>query len=96
MGFNGPRPTGIGGMLIGEVDLVGIVDDPEGDLAFFSGSDNRGYFVRVGDKLYDGTITRIDSKRGRVILRQEVNDPRLIKPFREVVKELNPGEEGNP
>ncbi|MCZ6777804.1 MAG: hypothetical protein O7F16_02450 [Acidobacteria bacterium] len=96
MGFNGPRPTGIGGMLIAEVDLVGIVDDPEGDLAFFSGSDNRGYFVRVGDKLYDGTITRIDSKRGRVILRQEVNDPRLIKPFREVVKELNPGEEGNP
>ena len=94
--FNGPRPTGIGGMLIAEVDLVGIVDDPEGDLAFFSGSDNRGYFVRVGDNLYDGVITRIDAKRGRVILRQEVNDPRLIKPFREVVKELNPGEEGNP
>ena len=94
--FDGPRPTGIGGMLIAEVDLVGIVDDPEGDLAFFSGSDNRGYFVRVGDNLYDGVITRIDAKRGRVILRQEVNDPRLIKPFREVVKELNPGEEGNP
>jgi len=94
--FNGPRPKGISGMLIAEVDLVGIVDDPEGDLAFFNGSDNRGYFMRVGDKMYDGTITRIDGKRGRVIFRQEVNDPRLIKPFREVVKELNPGEEGNP
>jgi len=94
--FNGPRPTGIGGMLIAEVDLVGIVDDPDGDLAFFNGSDNRGYFMRVGDKLYDGTITRIDRNRGRVIFRQEVNDPRLIKPYREVVKELNPGEEGNP
>ncbi len=93
--FKGARPTGIGGMLIAEVDLVGIVDDPDGDLAFFSGNDNRGYFVRVGDTLYDGIITRIESKRGRVIFRQEVNDPRLIKPFREVVKELNPGEEGN-
>jgi type IV pilus assembly protein PilP len=94
--FNGPRPTGITGMLIAEVDLVGIVKDPDGDLAFFNGSDSRGYFLRVGDELYDGTITRIDERRGRVIFRQEVNDPRLIKPFREVVKELNPGEEGNP
>jgi hypothetical protein len=92
----GPRPSGIAGMLISEVDLVGIVDDPEGDLAFFSGSDNRGYFLRVGQKLYDGQIIRIDTKGRRVIFRQEVNDPRLIKPFREVVKELNTVEEGNP
>lgn len=91
----GPRPTGIAGMLISEVDLVGIVDDPEGDLAFFNGSDNRGYFLRVGEKLYDGQVVRIDPKHGRVIFRQEVNDPRLIKPFREVVKELNT-EEGIP
>ncbi len=83
-------------MLISEVDLVGIVRDPEGDLAFFNGSDNRGYFLRVGEKLYDGQIVRIDSKNRRVIFRQEVNDPRLIKPFREVVKELNTAEEGNP
>jgi hypothetical protein len=92
----GPRPSGIAGMLISEVDLVGIVDDPEGDLAFFSGSDNRGYFLRVGQKLYDGQIIRIDTRSRRVIFRQEVNDPRLIKPFREVVKELNTVEEGNP
>ncbi|MEE9219848.1 MAG: hypothetical protein V3U98_12350 [Acidobacteriota bacterium] len=96
MDLDGPRPNGIAGMLIAEVDLVGIVKDPQGDLAFFNGSDNRGYFLRKGDKLYDGTITRIDSRRGRVIFRQEVNDPRLIKPFREVMKNLNPGEEGNP
>jgi type IV pilus assembly protein PilP len=92
----GPRPTGIAGMMISEVDLVGIVDDPEGDLAFFNGSDNRGYFLRVGEKLYDGQIVRIDPKGGRVVFRQEVNDPRLIKPFREVVKELNTVEEGIP
>jgi len=93
---SGPKPTGIGGMLISEVDLVGIVRDPDGDLAFFNGSDNRGYFLRVGEKLYDGQVIRIDSRNGRVIFRQEVNDPRLIKPFREVVKELNTVEEGNP
>ncbi len=92
----GPRPTGIAGMLISEVDLVGIVRDPDGDLAFFNGSDNRGYFLRVGEKLYDGQVVRIDTRNGRVVFRQEVNDPRLIKPYREVVKELNTVEEGNP
>lgn len=92
----GPRPTGIAGMLISEVDLVGIVRDPDGDLAFFNGSDNRGYFLRVGQRLYDGQVIRIDTRTGRVVFRQEVNDPRLIKPYREVVKELNTVEEGNP
>ncbi len=38
--------------------LLGIVRDPDGDLAFFNGSDNRGYFLRVGEKLYDGQIVR--------------------------------------
>src|SRR5258706_3218724 len=82
----GPRPRGIAGMLISEVDLVGIVQKGKGAIAFFNGSDNKGYFLRVGDTLYDGKITKIDRSSGTVMFRQDVNDPRSIKPYRDVSK----------
>lgn len=92
----GPRPRGIAGMLISEVDLVGIVQKGRAGIAFFNGSDNKGYFLKVGDLLYDGKITRIDRKTGSVVFRQDVNDPRSIKPYRDVTKRLTTAtEEGS-
>src|SRR5213593_3189198 len=32
------RPKGVKGMTIGEVDLVGVIHKPGGDIAFFNGS----------------------------------------------------------
>lgn len=93
-GRMGKRPRGIRGMLIAEVDLVGIVKQGSGALAFFNGSDNKGYFLRVGDTLYDGKITRINHGKGVVVFRQEVNDPRSIKPYRDVTKRLTTAKEG--
>ena len=87
-GRQGKRPRGIRGMLITEVDLVGIVQKGRTAFAFFNGSDNKGYFLKVGDTLYDGKITRINRKTGVVMFRQEVNDPRSIKPYRDVTKRL--------
>ncbi len=84
----GERPEGIEGMLISEVDLVGIITSPRGDLAFLNGSDNRGYFLYEGDDLYDGLVQDIDRATGRVIFRQRVEDPREIKPYRKVIKRL--------
>ncbi len=89
----GPRPSGIAGMLIGEVDLVGIVKKGARYIAFFNGSDNKGYFLKVGDTLYDGKIIKIDRSSGSVVFRQEVNDPRSIKPYRDVTKKLALAEE---
>lgn len=91
----GPRPRGIAGMLATEIDLVGIVrDDTDGDVSFFIGSDNKGYYLRVGDEVYDATLIAIDTGKGTVTFRQQVDDPRLIKPYRDVVKRLVPlGEE---
>ncbi len=89
----GPRPQGIAGMLIGEVDLVGIVDKGRASLAFFNGSDNKGYFLEVGDTLYDGKIVKINRNSGSVMFRQDVNDPRSIKPYRIVTKKLALAEE---
>jgi hypothetical protein len=91
----GPRPRGIAGMLISEVDLVGIVQKGRESVAFFNGSDNKGYFLRVGDTLYDGKITKIDRSSGTVMFRQDVNDPRSIKPYRDVAKRLASAEEAN-
>lgn len=91
----GPRPKGVSGMLVTEIDLVGIVkDDFDGDLCYFIGSDNKGYFLRVGDEVYDGTLIAIDARMGTVTFRQQVNDPRRIKPYVDQVKRLIPlGEE---
>ena len=85
----GPRPKGVSGMLVSEIDLVGVIRDAsDGNVAFFSGSDNKGYFLRVGDEVYDGTLIAIDSRSGTVTFRQQVDDPRLIKPYRDVEKRL--------
>jgi Tfp pilus assembly protein PilP len=89
----GPRPKGIAGMLISEVDLVGIVQKGKDNLAFFNGSDNKGYFLRVGDQLYDGRIIQINRQTGQVVFRQEINDPRSIKPYRDITKRLYSAEE---
>ena len=89
----GPRPKGIAGMLISEIDLVGIAKDPAGNIAFFHGSDNKGYFLRAGDEVYDGKLMKIDEAAGTATFRQQMDDPRLIKPYRDVIKRLRPLEE---
>ena len=90
----GPRPQGVAGMLVTEIDLAGIVrDGKDGNIAFFMGSDNKGYFLRVGDGVYDGTLIAIDPKKGAVTFRQQVDDPRRIKPYVDVVKMVVPLEE---
>lgn len=92
----GPRPKGVAGMLVSEINLVGILkDDTGGDVAFFMGPDNKGYFLRVGDEVYDGTLIAIDTGSGTVTFRQQVDDPRLIKPYRDVPKRLVPLDEEN-
>ena len=94
LGPRGPRPRGSSGMLVSELDLVGIVKDPGGgDVALVIGSDNKGYFLRVGDAVYDGTVIAVDSRLGNVTFRQQVDDPRLIKPYRDIVKRLVPLED---
>ena len=90
----GPRPKGVAGMLVAEVNLVGIVRDSRGgNIAFFTGSDNKGYFLHVGDEVYDGTVIAIDPVHTTATLRQQVDDPRLIKPYRDVIKRLVSQEE---
>ena len=87
------RPPGIEGMSLDEIDLTGIVENPGGDVAYFTGSDNQGYFLRVGQRVYKATMISIDPVVGAVTFREQVDDPRQIKPYRDVVRKLVPSEE---
>ena len=85
----GQRPAGLPGFLIDEIKLQGIVrTHQQGLVAMVNGPDNKGYLMRVGQKVLDGEVIRMTA--GSVVFRQEVNDPTRIERFREVVKDLSP------
>ena len=87
--LKGPLPEGIPGLLIDEIDLSGIYRTSRGFIAQVSAPNkNRSYLLREGDQLYDGDVVRITGNE--VVFKQIVNDPTVLKPFREVVKKLSP------
>lgn len=77
------------GFLIDEIKLQGIVKTrQQGLVAMVNGPDNKGYLIKVGDKVLDGEVIRVTPTS--VVFRQEVNDPTRIERFREVVKDISP------
>jgi type IV pilus assembly protein PilP len=86
------KPQGIAGFLIQEVALKGIVKDSiQGYIALLLGPENKTYFCKVGQRLYDGAIIAIDAATEK--FRQEVTDPLAPVKVREVIKTLYPSEE---
>jgi type IV pilus assembly protein PilP len=85
-----PRPSGLGGLLIGEVNVKGVLRDRNGFMALLQAPDNKTYTVRVGDKLLDGTVKSIN--QDKVVFSQNVNDPLSLVKQREVPKPVRPGE----
>lgn len=84
-----PRPEGVPGLLIDELSIRGIFALDEGMFAQVQTADRTtSYLIREGDQLFDGEVVSIAPNE--VAFRQIVNDPSIIKPFREVVKKLNP------
>jgi Tfp pilus assembly protein PilP len=85
----GPLPEGIPGLLIDEIDLTGVFKTSRGFVAQVVASNKaKSYLLREGDQLYDGDVVGIS--QNEVVFKQIVNDPTVIKPFREVVKKLSP------
>lgn len=80
------RPEGLPGMTIGELKLEGIVKTSSGVIAMVQGRDKLSYILRPGTKLYDGEVKAIFPDK--VVFKQQVNDPKASKPFREVVREV--------
>jgi len=87
--LRGPRPEGVAGLLIDEIDIKGIFKTSKGFVAQIAAqNEKKSFLLRPGDQVYDGDVLRIDNSE--VVFRQIVNDPTVIKPFREVVKKLRP------
>jgi len=80
------RPPGLPGMMVEEVRLEGIIETPGGILAFVLGRDNLSYIIRPGTKMYDGEVQEI--LPDRVIFKRQVHDPKQLRPYEEVVREL--------
>ena len=94
------RKPGMEGFLIQEVALKGVVKTSGGGtgiaaqpgfIATFLGADGKSYFVRTGQRLYDGVITAVDATS--VTFRQDVTDPLSPVRSREVRKSLYASEE---
>lgn len=87
--FRGPRPEGVPGLLIDEIDLTGIFHTSKGFVAqVVAANQKKSYLLKEGDQLYDGDVVSIN--KNEVVFKQVVQDPTALKPFREVVKSLNP------
>jgi hypothetical protein len=90
----GPRPDGVLGLLIDEIEITGVFVTPGGAVAQVQAADKtKSYLLHVGDHLYDGEVVSIRFERNQVaevVFKQDVRDPTAAKPFREVTKKLNP------
>jgi hypothetical protein len=83
------RPEGVPGLLIDEITIQGIFELNGRMFTQVQTADKeKSYLIQEGDQLYDGEVVSIT--RNEVAFKQLVNDPSVIKPFREVVKKLNP------
>jgi hypothetical protein len=86
-------PPGKAGLIVDTLKIDGIVHSPNGMIAIVSNSQQRVYFLRDGDKLYDGTVEKIALDG---IAFHEVGKDAFGKPLEHVVtKRLypSPGEQ---
>lgn len=84
------RPAGLAGLDVAGVALRGTLRSRDGFVAMLQGSDQKTYIVRPGDKLFDGTVSRIS--QNDVVILQQVNDPLSLEKQREVRKGLRQAE----
>ena len=93
---NGPPenlPPGKAGLIVESLRIDGIVHSPNGMIAIVSNSQQRVYFLREGDKLYDGSVQKIALD---AISFHEIGKDAFGKPLERVVtKRLypSPGEQ---
>ncbi len=67
----GFRPPGIAGTYIAELSLEGISLRNDGRLAIVRGGDKRAYFLKEGDRLFDGYLKAIQTDS--IVLVRETN-----------------------
>jgi hypothetical protein len=88
-GVGGARPPGIGGVLVSEVTVKGVIKSSKGGfIALVQSPDNHTYMIHAGDKVFDGLVKTIT--QDAVVFSQDVNDPLSLVKQREVRKTIRP------
>ena len=82
----GMRPDGIGGVMVDEVAVRGIVQSRGNWVAMIAAPNGRSYTIHPGDRLMDGSVRAITAQA--VVMMQEVNSPLSLEKQREVRKQL--------
>lgn len=74
-----PRPDGIPGLLIDEIELTGIFRTSRGNVAQVRapGPKPKSYVLKEGDQLYDGDVVSIG--KDEVVFKQVVQDPTAVR-----------------
>jgi hypothetical protein len=85
------RPTGVRGLLIGELSVRGVLRTNGKLLAIVQAPDNKTYTLHPGDTLYDGTVKVVGTDA--VVFLQRVEDPLSPVKQREIRKSLRTTEE---
>jgi Tfp pilus assembly protein PilP len=84
----GQAPPGIGGMYIAQVTLQGVASQ-DGDLtAVFRGTDGRAYFLHEGDRLFDGSLTKISADSATLTREKRFRSGKVLREV--VTKRLRP------
>lgn len=81
-------PPGKAGLVISTLRVDGTVHGPNGMIAVVTNPQKRVYFIREGDHLYDGRVTRIDMDE---VVFQQIAKDAFGKPVeRQVSKRIYP------
>lgn len=81
-------PPGKGGLMVSTLRVEGLVRGPNGMIAVVSNPQQRVYFLREGDQLYDGRVERITMD---MVAFHEVGKDAFGRPVeRQVVRRLYP------
>lgn len=86
-----PAIEGIGGLMIDELDLEGVIFTAGRFRALLKGPDSRPYVVAVHDKVFDGEIVAID--RNSVSFKKVLTVALGGQKEKLIIKSLNPEEE---
>jgi hypothetical protein len=82
----GTPPPGISGMTTNEVELLGVSGGPEGKTVVFRGTDKRVYFLRTGDRLFDGYIKAINDDQVLLVRETKLRSGKVL--IQEITKRL--------
>jgi hypothetical protein len=82
----GTPPPGIGGTLISQAALQGISIRRTGKLAVIRGADGRSYFLKEGDRLFDGHLKTIEVDSITLVRETRMKSGKLLT--QDVIKRL--------